>query len=258
MSFPSCSSHQQPTASHDPHSSTSSKSPTQSGQVPRNNAPRGNQSQSRWTFAQNQPGRQGLTINTAPAVSRSAASSQASSATRALLSPTGPGTTSAGAGTGTDTGIGAGTGIGLRGDVRQEPSRQSSASSVSSSSLFSPTGSAPQLHSSRNSPHLASTSSTIVPPGGVVSANNSRSLGRFRESQRDSAVASPTTQSPQSATSSTKQIASVVKSQVNILLTQLANLKEDKDRTKWEAQVDKIRKVRWGAEESWRAVLGQC
>lgn len=148
------------------------------------------------------------------------------------------------------SGLGLGLGLGLTREARQAPSRHSSASSISSAPLFSPTGSAPTLQSSRNSTtHL--TSSTVLGSNSV--GGSSRGASRFgrEQSNRDTA-ASPTTATSQSTSTSTgtgtgsgssKQIASVVKSQLNILLTQLASLKEDKDRNKWEAQVDKIKKV---------------
>lgn len=213
MSFPSRSSNSHPHSSLDNHHSSTTNSPTSGFR----NQARGNQA--RWPSAQSQASRQGLTINTASAsasASRSPVPSQ--EAFRALLSPTG----SASA-----------FGSSRQG---QEPSRQSSVSSVSSASVFSPTGSAAQ-QSSRNSPHLAS---STAPPSAVIGGSSRGASRLVREQSRETATASPTT--PQSAGSG-KQIASVVKSQLNILLTQLSTLKEDKDRTKWEAQVDKIKKV---------------
>lgn len=213
MSFPSRSSNSHPHSSLDNHHSSTTNSPTSGIR----NQARGNQSQSRWPSAQSQAIRQELTINTASA-SASALRSPIPSqeAFRALLSPTGSAFGSSRQG--------------------QEPSRQSSVSSVSSASVFSPTGSAAQ-QSSRNSPHLAS---STAPPSAVIGGNSRGASRLVREQSRETATASPTT--PQSAGSG-KQIASVVKSQLNILLTQLSTLKEDKDRTKWEAQVDKIKKV---------------
>ena len=263
MSFPSRNSHPHPPSQDAVSSITSPTSTsTSASSSQQRKAARG--TQSRWALSQNQTSRQGsLTINTG--LESPSASSSQSPARAGVLSPT--------AAASTVTGIGIGISIGntaaLRDDnTRHSPSRQSSASSVSSTSLFSPTGSAQQQQpSSRSSPYL--TSSTALSSSGL-GGGSVRGPSRFgRDQARDLASPSsttapppqqpPTTTStasssstttttsiattPQSANASTKQIASVVKSQLNILLTQLSSLRDDKDRTKWEAQADKVQKV---------------
>lgn len=139
--------------------------------------------------------------------------------------------------------------------TRQILSRDSSASS--SSSLFSPLLSSSQHHQPRTaaaSPHLASVAghpstahsgagAGIGAAGGGSSRPTSRLFARPSPSLSISTSTnnptSPHSTGPQSAGPSS-QLTSLVTTQLNILLS---TLKENKDRAKWEAQVDKIAKV---------------
>lgn len=133
---------------------------------------------------------------------------------------------------------------------RQVSSRHSSISS--SSSLFSPLASVGQSQNrSRNvtssgSPRLGSSATGTFAPqergggGGSSSIGGSR-LVRQSPSLSISTAGSPTSSGPQSGGPG-GQLTSLVITQLNILLS---TIKEDKDRTKWEAQADKIWKVSW-------------
>lgn len=136
---------------------------------------------------------------------------------------------------------------------RHVASRQSSASSANS--LTSPSGTGPQQPTSQllsrdrrttnssGSPHLASSvaslssaSQTGGPGGGTTSR-----LARHSPSLSLSTTGSPVSSTgPHSAGGSSSQLTSLVITQLNILLS---TIKEDKDRTKWEAQAVKIGKV---------------
>ncbi|KAF4550963.1 Not1-like protein [Elsinoe fawcettii] len=130
---------------------------------------------------------------------------------------------------------------------RQVSSRHSSVSS--SSSLFSPLASAgqvpnrPRQVTSSGSPRLGSSASGTFAPqergGGGGSGIGGSRLARQSPSLSLSTAGSPTSSGPQSGSPS-GQLTSLVITQLNILLS---TIKEDKDRTKWEAQADKIRKL---------------
>lgn len=133
---------------------------------------------------------------------------------------------------------------------RQGASRQSSASSTSS--LFSPSSSAQQaLHTrSRNttsasSPLLASTTGgpfSAAQSGGALSTSGGGASRFVRASPSLSQTAgggSPISSSHSSG-GPPGQLTSLVITQLNILLS---TIKEDKDRTKWEIQAEKIWKV---------------
>ncbi|KAG8626601.1 hypothetical protein KVT40_005546 [Elsinoe batatas] len=128
---------------------------------------------------------------------------------------------------------------------RQVSSRHSSISS--SSSLFSPLASTGQQQSrprqvtSSGSPRLGSSASgTFAPQDRTVGGGGSIGGSRLaRQSPSLSTAGSPTSSAPQSGGPG-GQLTSLVITQLNILLS---TIKEDKDRTKWEAQADKIRKL---------------
>lgn len=88
----------------------------------------------------------------------------------------------------------------------------------------------------------AAAAASSLQKGQASARFSSSSASTLTQSFSHPDVASPTI--PQSATSSSSHITSVVRSQLNILLTQLTNLREDKGRTKWDTHVEKIKKVR--------------
>ena len=135
---------------------------------------------------------------------------------------------------------------------KQIASRQSSASS--SSSLFSPLGPTSQQapHSrprttATGSPHLSSSSGVGASAAqGGSGGFPSTSGGTSRFVRASPSLSLSTTGSPLSSSSGPQsggpsgQLTSLVITQLNILLS---TIKEDKDRTKWEAQAEKIWKV---------------
>lgn len=138
--------------------------------------------------------------------------------------------------------------------ARQISSRQSSASS--SSSLFSPQSSSQQAPHTRSrnttstgSPLLASSaagSTSAIQSSGAFSSGGGGASRFVRASPSLSQSAgggSPISSSHSSGTHSgapSGQLTSLVITQLNILLS---TIREDKDRTKWENQAEKIRKV---------------
>ncbi|PSK55995.1 hypothetical protein B9Z65_4873 [Elsinoe australis] len=214
MSFPSSSNSQ------DPSNPSSPKSTARHARV----------QQSAWGPTAHQPGpRRGLTpLSTGQSLSQ--ARSSTSSPSRNVLSPTisafNPPPQAS----------------------RQVSSRHSSISS--SSSLFSPLASVGQSQNrSRNvtssgSPRLGSSATGTFAPqergggGGSSNIGGSR-LVRQSPSLSISTAGSPTSSGPQSGGPG-GQLTSLVITQLNILLS---TIKEDKDRTKWEAQADKIWKL---------------
>jgi len=132
---------------------------------------------------------------------------------------------------------------------QQVSSRHSSVSSQSS--LFSPLGpTGAQSSSSRQrnltssgSPHLPSSASAFssLDRAGGGSGGGTARFTRQSPSLSGSTAGSPVPFSGPSNTGGSGQLTSLVITQLNILLS---TLKEDKDKTKWEAQAEKIWKVR--------------
>ncbi|KAF2730810.1 Not1-domain-containing protein [Polyplosphaeria fusca] len=139
--------------------------------------------------------------------------------------------------------------------ARHVGSRKSSVAS-SSSAPFSPShpGQQPpvsQLLSSRSrtiAPHPVSqaTSSAAVPTASQTGGGPSTSGGGAPKLARGSpSISSSTVGSPSTATNqqSTQNLSRIVIAQVFLLLSQLGPAKDDKDRTKCEAQAENIRKL---------------
>ncbi|KAH3917603.1 hypothetical protein HBI56_110010 [Parastagonospora nodorum] len=135
-------------------------------------------------------------------------------------------------------------------------SRKSSAAS-STSSAFSPAGQqlpASQLLSSRSrtiAPNavsqLASSAAAAASQGGgaqSTSGGGASKLVRASPSlSTSSTVGSPSAASNSTTTASSQSLSRIVIAQIFLLLSQFGPLKDDKDRSKWDTQIEQIRKL---------------